>query len=73
MIHGRRDQGISQKLNLLKKAQYFHQQFQSHLKMNNVGRNIYCEYTSDAEEILKFKTSKGFKKQVAYGTVGRNK
>jgi hypothetical protein len=35
------------------------------LKMTNVGQNIQCAYTSNGEEILMFKTCKGFKKQVA--------
>jgi hypothetical protein len=32
--------------------------------MTNTGRNMECAYTSDVEEILMFKTFKGFKKQV---------
>jgi hypothetical protein len=36
--------------------------------MTTVGQNIYCAYTSDVEEVLKFKTSKGFKKQDACET-----
>jgi hypothetical protein len=34
----------------------------------NVGRNMYCAYSSDIKEILEFKTFKGFKKQVACKT-----
>jgi hypothetical protein len=33
--------------------------------MTNVGQNMQCAYTTDAEEILMFKTPKDFKKQVA--------
>jgi hypothetical protein len=33
--------------------------------MTNVGRNMWCAYISDAEEILTFKAFKVFKKQVA--------
>jgi hypothetical protein len=33
--------------------------------MTIVHRNMWCAYTSDVEEILTFKTSKDFKKQVA--------
>jgi hypothetical protein len=33
--------------------------------MTIVGQNLWCAYTGDVEEILKFKTFKGFKKQVA--------
>jgi hypothetical protein len=36
--------------------------------MTRAGRNM-CTYTSDGEEILTFKTFKGFEKQVAYETV----
>jgi hypothetical protein len=36
--------------------------------MTNVGQNMQCAYTSDAEENLMFKTFKGFKKQVACET-----
>jgi hypothetical protein len=36
--------------------------------MTNVGRNMCCAYTGDAEEIFTFKTFKGFKKQVACKT-----
>jgi hypothetical protein len=32
------------------------------MKMTNVGQNMWCEYTSDVEDMLKFKT---FRKQVA--------
>jgi hypothetical protein len=36
--------------------------------MTDVGRNMYCVVMcSYVEEILKFKTFKGFKKQVAHG------
>jgi hypothetical protein len=31
--------------------------------MTNVGQNMQSAYTSDVEEILTFKTSKGFKMQ----------
>jgi hypothetical protein len=37
--------------------------------MTNVRRNIKCEYTSVVEQILTFKTFKGFKNQVAFGAV----
>jgi hypothetical protein len=33
--------------------------------MTNVGQNMYHAFTSNIEEILKFKTFKGFKNQVA--------
>jgi hypothetical protein len=56
--YGRIDEGISQKLNLRTEAQKFHQQFWRHLKMTNVGRNMYCAYTSDVQEILTFKSLK---------------
>jgi hypothetical protein len=46
------------------KAQQLHQQFLRHLKMTNVGQNMRCAYFSDVDEILTFKTFKGFKKQV---------
>jgi hypothetical protein len=46
-------------------AEQFHQQFQRHLKMTNVGRNMQCAYTSNVLEILMFKTFEGFKKQGA--------
>jgi hypothetical protein len=36
--------------------------------MTNVGRNMQCAYTSDVEQILKYKTFKCFKKQVARET-----
>jgi hypothetical protein len=36
--------------------------------MINVGQNMQCAYISDVEEILTFKTFKGFKKQVACET-----
>jgi hypothetical protein len=36
------------------------------MKVTNVGRNIKYAYTSDAEEILKFRIFKGFKKEIAY-------
>jgi hypothetical protein len=36
--------------------------------MTNVGRNMLCAYTSDADEILTFKSFKGFKMQVACET-----
>jgi hypothetical protein len=36
--------------------------------MTDIGRNMQCAYTSDVEEILTFKTFKGFKKQVACET-----
>jgi hypothetical protein len=36
--------------------------------MANVGRNMQYAYTSDVEEILKFKTLKGFKMQAACET-----
>jgi hypothetical protein len=36
--------------------------------MTDVGRNMKYAHTSDIEEILKFKISKGFKKQVACDT-----
>jgi hypothetical protein len=36
--------------------------------MTNVGRNMYCAYITDVEEMLTFKTFKGFKKQVACET-----
>jgi hypothetical protein len=36
--------------------------------MANVGRNMLCPYTNDVDEILKFKNSEGFKKQVACKT-----
>jgi hypothetical protein len=52
------------KFNLLAEAQQF-QQFYRHLKMTNVGRNMQCAYSSDAEENLTFKTFKGFQKHVA--------
>jgi hypothetical protein len=32
--------------------------------MINVGWNMYCAHISDVEEILKFKTFKGFTNQV---------
>jgi hypothetical protein len=35
------------------------------MKMTSVGRNTLCAYISDVEEILKFKTFKYFKNQVA--------
>jgi hypothetical protein len=65
MTHWRTDESISQKLNLRTEAQQFQQQFYRYLKMSNVGRNMKCAYISDVEEILTFKTFKGFKKQVA--------
>jgi hypothetical protein len=37
--------------------------------MINLGRRMECAYTRDAEEILTFKTFKGFKKQVACETI----
>jgi hypothetical protein len=55
-------------LNLWTEAQQSLQQFYRHMKMTSVGRNMQCAYTSDVEEILKFKTFKGFKKQVASKT-----
>jgi hypothetical protein len=36
--------------------------------MTNVGLNMQCAYISDVEEILLFKTFKGFQKQVACET-----
>jgi hypothetical protein len=36
--------------------------------MINVGRNMSYAYTSDVEGILRFKISKGFKKQAACET-----
>jgi hypothetical protein len=33
--------------------------------MTDIGRNMYCAYASDAEDILKFKTFKSSKRQVA--------
>jgi hypothetical protein len=59
--HGYIDEGISQKLNLQTEAEQFHQQFERHLKMINVGRNMWYAYNSDVDEILAFKTSKDFK------------
>jgi hypothetical protein len=41
--------------------------------MTIVGRNMYCANTSNAEEILTFKTFEGFKKQVTCETANRNK
>jgi hypothetical protein len=40
--------------------------------MTNVGRNMYCAYTGDVEEILTFKYFKGFKKQVSCETANLN-
>jgi hypothetical protein len=36
--------------------------------MANVGQNMQCAYTSDAEEILTFIAFKSFEKQVVYET-----
>jgi hypothetical protein len=36
--------------------------------MITVSRNMQCAYTTDVEEILHFKTFKGFKKQVTFKT-----
>jgi hypothetical protein len=44
-----------QKFNLQIEAQQFEQQFWRHMKMSDAGRNMYCAYISDVEEILRFK------------------
>jgi hypothetical protein len=53
--YGCTDHSIPQKLNLWTETQQFHQQFYNHLKIANVGRNMYSAYLSDAEEILTLK------------------
>jgi hypothetical protein len=40
--------------------------------MNNIGRNMKYAHTSGIEGILKLRTFKGFKKQVACETANRN-
>jgi hypothetical protein len=57
--HGRIDEAISQKLNLTDESSFI-----GSLKMTDVGRNMYCAYTNDAEEILTFKIVNVLKSQL---------